>query len=72
MAAKPLKPGDRVSTPGVYLVLHDNLHRCPDRELYPVGSRLPECEACGAAVRYQLEAPCVPLQAEAALSLATA
>jgi len=72
MAAKTLKPGDRVFTPGVYLVLHDNLHRFPDRELYAVGNRLPECETCGAAVRYQLEAPCVPLAAEAAFSLAAA
>ena len=72
MAAKTLRPGDTVHTPGVYLVLHDKLHRFPQRELYTAGNRLPECETCGDAVRYKLEAPCVPLQAHVACFFAAA
>ena len=72
MGAKTLKPGDTVHTPGVYLVLHDNLHRFPERELYTSGNRLPECETCCDAVRYKLEAPCVPVPADVACCFAVA
>jgi hypothetical protein len=71
MAAKTLKPGDKISTPGIYLVFHDKLHCFPERQLFVTGNRLPECEICGSAVRYELEAPCVP-QLDAMCSFATA
>jgi hypothetical protein len=72
MAANTLKPGDTISTPGVYRSFHDKLHCLPQRELYAAGNRLPLCEVCGDAVRYELEAPCVPQQAIGMCALATA
>jgi hypothetical protein len=49
---------DRAPVSGVYRALHTIPHESAERELYLVGSRLPECRVCGNVI-YILESPVI-------------
>lgn len=70
MKGRTLKPGDVAHVAGIYLIRH-NAHRLPERELILEGSRVRECDVCGNAVTYELEAPCLS-RTPSVLAIATA